>query len=62
MSVHVCSNPACGRNEEAVENTGCLCRGWCDCHKTGWPAGETCDCRPACEYCGWPTEERVDAR
>jgi len=27
----------------------CGCNGWCECHKTGLPIGETCDCRPITE-------------
>jgi hypothetical protein len=28
-----------------AERMRCECKGWCGCHKPGWPAGKTCDCK-----------------
>lgn len=31
-------------NPAAPIPAACACQGWCDCHKSGWPMGEICDC------------------
>jgi hypothetical protein len=32
------------------DSLGCECKGWCGCHKPGWPAGEACDCKPELDF------------
>ena len=34
----------------ARDSAGCECKGWCGCHKPGWPAGETCDCKAELDF------------
>jgi hypothetical protein len=41
-----CGDPVLAADVMARDSAGCECKGWCGCHKPGWPAGETCDCKP----------------